>query len=343
MKPVVFIGSSSEQSDVALAIQSNLDAVANVTVWSQGAFGLSKSWLDSLLEALDKSDFGVFVLSPDDALKLRERDYQVPRDNLVFELGLGMGRIGRERTYFVIPSGVEDLHLPSDLAGINGAAYDPERSDLEAALGPACFKIRQQVKKLGVRPARLSPSQVETVPGAAFLCASTPQFERLGFEGDVSVLSAAFPDRVTVERGLTSQRLEKLLTAQRFAVVHLLCYVHPRTGEVAFHEVQDDGTPVGPKMTMPAEGFVKLVEFSRVRLVVLASCDSLVLAARLARVTNAIAATDWIESDPVVRWEISFYDCLTNGQPLSTAYELATSITDLPMLLLLKKDFALER
>jgi hypothetical protein len=343
MKPTLFIGSSSEQSDIALAIQSNLDAVASVTVWSQGAFGLSKSWLDSLLEAFDKSDFGVLVLSPDDALKLRDHAYQVPRDNLVFELGLGIGRIGRERTYFVVPSGVEDLHLPSDLAGIKGATYDPERSDLEAALGPACFKIRQLVKSLGVRPARLPQSSVETVPNAAFLCASTPQFERLGFEGDVSVLTAAFPERVEVERGLTAQRLEKLLTSQRFAVAHLLCYVHPRTGEVVFSEVTEDGTPVGPKMTMPAEGFVKLVEFSRVRLVVLASCDSLILAAKLARVTNAIAATDWIESDPVVRWESSFYDCLTNGQPLSTADELATSINDLPMLLLLKKDFALER
>ena len=68
MKPRIFIGSSSEALSVTEAIQENLDHFAHCTPWTQGIFTLSNSTLESLMEALETTDFAVFVLTPDDAL-----------------------------------------------------------------------------------------------------------------------------------------------------------------------------------------------------------------------------------------------------------------------------------
>lgn len=64
MKPVLFIGSSSESLEVAYAAQENLEDCAQPIVWTQDLFALSRSFLDSLLDALDESDFGRHPASP---------------------------------------------------------------------------------------------------------------------------------------------------------------------------------------------------------------------------------------------------------------------------------------
>jgi predicted nucleotide-binding protein len=54
IKPALFVGSSSESLDVAYAAQKNLEDVAEVVVWKQGIFELTKSYLESLLDAEQK-------------------------------------------------------------------------------------------------------------------------------------------------------------------------------------------------------------------------------------------------------------------------------------------------
>ena len=148
MKLRMFVGSSVEQLRLAYALQDCLDHDADVTVWTQGVFELSKPSLESLLALLDRVDYGVFVFAPDDLVKMRGKKLMSARDNVVFELGLFIGRLGRERSVIVAPRG-HDLHLPTDLLGTTPAAYDPQRAVLEpaASLGPACNAIRALLAK----------------------------------------------------------------------------------------------------------------------------------------------------------------------------------------------------
>lgn len=154
MKPSIFVGSSVESLDTAYAIQENLEHDAEVTVWTQGIFDLSKYTLDALVDQLDESDFGVFVFSPDDVERIRGKTVATARDNIVFELGLFVGRLGKERSLILLPRGCEDLHLPTDLLGITPGMFEAKRQDgnLVAALGPACSKIRKLLRRFGARP-----------------------------------------------------------------------------------------------------------------------------------------------------------------------------------------------
>ena len=154
MKPAVFVASSSEFLDLASAMQESLEHAAEVTVWNQDVFKLSRYNIESLVEALDASDFGVFIFTPQDVLNIRGTEKLTVRDNVLFELGLFIGKLGRERCFIVAPRGnEEDIHLPSDLLGITPALYEPNRQDrnLVAALGPAATKIARQIKNLSKR------------------------------------------------------------------------------------------------------------------------------------------------------------------------------------------------
>lgn len=120
----VFIGSSSEAILEASYINRALTR-RDVTcrLWTQGVFQLSQTTIEDLIRAANEYDFAVLFLTPDDMTASRGKRKASPRDNVVFELGLFMGALGRERTYVVAPSGV-DLKLPTDLLGITRAPYE---------------------------------------------------------------------------------------------------------------------------------------------------------------------------------------------------------------------------
>lgn len=166
-KPTVFIGSSSEGLAVAEAFQQALQHDADVEVWSQGVFGPSHSYLESLLKKLDSSDFAVLILTSDDTTEVRGQVSQAPRDNVLFELGLFMGRLGRDRCFFAYDQ-AGPPKLPSDLLGIAAAAYRTQASgNLEASVGAAATAIKRRLKQLGRRPQLLRVLPSETEPSAA--------------------------------------------------------------------------------------------------------------------------------------------------------------------------------
>jgi hypothetical protein len=160
MKPTLFVGSSSESLDVAYAAQRNLEDVAEVVVWTQGIFELTKSYLESLLDALEDTEFGLFIFGHDDMIKIRGTEVPTARDNVVFELGLFIGRLGREHTFILMPKSPAGLHLPTDLLGISTATFQPPSRPerLPAAMGPACHDIRLAIRKHTVLRNPASPN-----------------------------------------------------------------------------------------------------------------------------------------------------------------------------------------
>lgn len=149
-KPKLFIGSSSESKVIAYAVQQELEDDAEITVWSQGIFKLSNNYLEDLIKSLELFDFAILVYSPDDKATIRNRDLTIPRDNVVFETGLFMGRLGKERVYFLRPKNVSDFHILSDLSGISFGTYDSERSDknFRSAVGPFCNEVRERINSI---------------------------------------------------------------------------------------------------------------------------------------------------------------------------------------------------
>jgi len=169
VRPSVFIGSSTEGLAVARAIQVLLDHTNEVELWSQGVFGLTQGTLESLVLGLEHFDFAVLVLTAEDLTMSRGAEHVTARDNVVFELGLFVGGIGRDRTFMVYDRS-QPPSLPSDLAGVGAATFEPHSSgNLEAALGAACTRIQAAIDKLGVcesRQARLLADATDNMEDA---------------------------------------------------------------------------------------------------------------------------------------------------------------------------------
>ncbi|MGH9631342.1 MAG: TIR domain-containing protein, partial [Bryobacteraceae bacterium] len=118
-KPRLFVGSSKEAITIARAIQYQLREDAAVTIWNEDPTFLGTNTLNWLVHGLASYDFAVMVFTPDDTLISRGGQTGAVRDNILFELGLFMSRLGAERTYVVYDSDSDaQVKIPSDLKAI---------------------------------------------------------------------------------------------------------------------------------------------------------------------------------------------------------------------------------
>lgn len=144
MRHHIFVGSSTESRALAIAVQMLLQKEEHtVTVWDQGIFKLGNATIEDLLRATQEHDAAVFIFAPNDVVKIRGQDLDAVRDNVLFELGLFAGRLGRHRTFWIVPKGGNSLRIASDLFGIKYAEYNERPDNWEAALGPACQEIHR--------------------------------------------------------------------------------------------------------------------------------------------------------------------------------------------------------
>ena len=190
MKPRVFIGSSSEGLATAKYVRKTLEKDFDCVLWNDGTvFGLNISYLDSLLKAGSMFDFGILVATKDDKTKSRDKGFDTPRDNVIFEFGLFMGRLGKFRTLILREKGAK---LPSDMAGITVSEYVGGKSAAAAASLKkqldtlrTHIKERSQLQELGLLPSTgtamgfytsflqricdyLRPGQNETINGVVY-------------------------------------------------------------------------------------------------------------------------------------------------------------------------------
>lgn len=164
-KPRLFIASSVESLAIAEAVNVNLDHDFEVSIWKNGTFLLSSTTIDDLVKKSSSVDFALFIFTPDDIATIRSREKHVVRDNVLFEMGLFIGAIGKRRSFILKPRNVE-MHLPTDLLGMTPADYEPDRSDgdLVSATNRACSLIKAEVDRQGlINYASLSESKLMRV------------------------------------------------------------------------------------------------------------------------------------------------------------------------------------
>lgn len=154
--PHVFICSSSENQHIAEQIQLGLDHHKSIVgKWTDQVFGLTKQTMEDLEREVNSADFAIAVVTGEDVVTSRKRRKVAPRDNVVFELGLFMGQLGRDRTVIVTPRGM-DLKLPSDLHGLNPLSFTmpvnpTDKGQWAAAFGPVCTQLKALFDNRGPR------------------------------------------------------------------------------------------------------------------------------------------------------------------------------------------------
>jgi len=148
----VFVASSSEQLAVAAEIAQSINRskAFYAQPWDKDVFEFSKAYIESLERELDRADFAVAVLTADDAGNVRGRKVSLPRDNVIFELGLFAGRLGRNRCFFFVDAD-SATKLASDLSGVEPVTFrrgaGPGGVDLKTRIG----QVTEQMKQAGPR------------------------------------------------------------------------------------------------------------------------------------------------------------------------------------------------
>jgi len=145
-KPRVFIGSSVEGRGIAEHIQGDLESLAECVRWSQGVVGVSESTLESLFVVVKDFDFAILVLTPGDLDSEPIKGRHSPRDNILFELGLFVGALGRGRTFTIHAKDAAMTHS-LDFAGVTSITFVSRGPhDREAALMPVCSLLRSSIQ-----------------------------------------------------------------------------------------------------------------------------------------------------------------------------------------------------
>lgn len=126
MKSKLFIGSSSEELKLAEYAKSVLENDFDVTIWNEkvwdkSVFKINQNFLSDLLKASLQYDFGILLGTTDDKVIYRKKEVLQPRDNILFELGLFIGRLGTSKCAFIIDN---EIKLLSDFKGLTLAKFD---------------------------------------------------------------------------------------------------------------------------------------------------------------------------------------------------------------------------
>lgn len=141
LKPQIFIGSSGNGIDAAKIVKSELSALGDAYLWSESdLWEPNDSTFDNLLRMSGYFDFGVFVATADDLTLTSKGEYNFEaRDNVILEMALFVGALGKKKSFLLIENGVDK---PSDFLGI----FMPEfqKGDINS-LKEKCLEIGPKI------------------------------------------------------------------------------------------------------------------------------------------------------------------------------------------------------
>jgi len=335
--PKIFISSSSKQLATARVLGSLLEQCAEAIVWDQ-YFEMNHSFFASLLKAADQFDFAVMILGADDVASIGGVDVAITRDNVVFELGLFIGGMGKERVWWLTPDGSGAPRTLSDLEGIKHLTFPPPESSGAASLSDALALAAQRI----CRTIRESGPRFETLNRVKILCVSSVDYPVNEFAEDLAEIHRNFPTCSVVSlHGAKADELRNAIRAHdgKWDLIHLAVNVDARTGDLMLPDPEAAGNDGGGRIA--EELFQSWVEHSQARLVVAMMCDSAQLAVRLARVTNVIGALRLVELSTAIKWSKEFYESMARGRPLNESFNLA-QLANRCLFLVGKKDFRLD-
>jgi hypothetical protein len=193
----------------------------------------------------------------------------------------------------------------------------------------------------------IADKQIEDDPvivNPRVVCVTSSQFLEMGFKNQIEIVVNAFPQTVQHDRVTASPELQQLLMSEEVHIVHIAAFVCPRSGDIYFSDVD---VPSGKSLAkdpdiITADAFAELLKAAKTRLVVVGSCESLVLAASLLPVVNVVATRDMVSSNMMAKWVETFYSALRLKKPLSVAFDLAVKQSGAPMRLYGRTDIKIQ-
>jgi Predicted nucleotide-binding protein containing TIR-like domain len=158
LKPTIFFSSSSEAMNILdnllLLISENDWALPQK--WSQRTFQPGVSYLESFMRMTENCDFAVIVYSLDDRTDSRGQSYEAPRDNILFELGYFLAKLGPERVVVISPQS-QRAKFPSNYAGYWTLTYDPSVGDPSQFLARVGVEVRDWFQRIHTSKSFVSP------------------------------------------------------------------------------------------------------------------------------------------------------------------------------------------
>jgi predicted nucleotide-binding protein len=145
IKPRVFVGSSSEGLETARVIKKQISRISDCEIWDEGVFGLNESYFETLVKIPNVYDFAVLIATKDDKTKSRKKLFDTARDNVIFEFGIFLGKLGKRRVYILMEDGVK---LPSDLMGITVLTFSKtKKSTVSDSLEKSIKRLSTVIKE----------------------------------------------------------------------------------------------------------------------------------------------------------------------------------------------------
>lgn len=210
MKARIFIGSSTEGLPIAQRIKAYFEHDYECVLWNDDLFRNNESFLETLLKSASLFDYGFLVFSADDVSTVRDKNFDTPRDNILFEFGLFLGRMGVDRAFIIAQ---EETKIPTDILGITLTKYnvikDSQENNIPSdSLEKGLEKLKKQIDNnvelchLGLLPSTaLAISYFEGFVKltAQWIEENTPDLEINGKKYEKGILKIKLPETLDTD------------------------------------------------------------------------------------------------------------------------------------------------